>query len=288
MNLIDQIFAQQSSGSAEGQGFGQFFAEGVAQGQRQQQLDMRKRELAMEIAQEPFKKALLVQGAALKQAQAQTLLHDREAEVNAGLAFAELRGKIDPLLASGKIDEAQNILISEGAKNAFLLGDPKGRLKALYDFTVRSQDAKLALLKEKNNGTFTPKLVTLTDEEGNKVPVVQTGPHVSQVVDVTKAERDRKALELREKHLKQDLPLAVKEEVKSLYKQIDRKREQLDGIAPKTWTWAHPRTPIDNPKRTAIEDEIKAMRERIDLLTREPGSTPPPSTNAFKIKIIKP
>jgi hypothetical protein len=66
VNLVDQIFAQAQAGSAQGQGFGQYFAEGVQAGQRQQQLDMQKKQLAVELAQAPLKQTLLQQDAALK------------------------------------------------------------------------------------------------------------------------------------------------------------------------------------------------------------------------------
>lgn len=272
MNLIDQVFAQQSSGSAEGQGFGQFFVAGLQAGQHQQQIDIAKQQLAMEIGQARLKQTLLQQDAAMNQAKLELFLQGREDTAKATQAFAGLAAQVSPLLEDGQIDEAQNLLMREGAANAFLLTDP--RFKNLYDFTTKAQDAKLELLRARGS-EYTPKLVTVTDAKtGKEYPVIQTGPHVSQVVDPAKDDLKKRDQELRLMQLQQKLPEAAKAELKSLYKEIDRKKEQLDAL-PEMSGMIWNRQP--NPKRAALQKEIDDLRVKANQLSQVPAAGAAPS-----------
>jgi hypothetical protein len=270
MSLVDQIFEQIKAGGANNQPspLAEGFLQGARMGQQQQQIDMQKKQLGMELQMLPLKQKLAEQDAALAQARTQSMLDDRDAEANAGLAFAALKSKVNPLMQAGKIEEAQNTILAE--TNAWLLADPKKRLHSLYDMTTKAQDAKLALIQAKQS-QFMPELVTLTDKTtGKTYPVVRTGPHASQVMDPESAALRKEALDLRRQKLLKELPPESKMEAQSLYKAIDRKREQLDdknAFPEETWSFGFPPKKVPNPKRAALEAEINGLHEQIKNLT---------------------
>lgn len=281
MNLVEQIFAQAQAGAANGAGFGQFLAEGVAQGQRQQQIDVQKQQLALEIAQAPLKQTLLQQDADMNAAKLELFLQQRADTTKATQAFAGLASRVSPLLDDGQIDEAQNALMEEGANNAFLLTDP--RFKALYDFTTRAQDAKLALIRARGDA-FEPQLTTLTDPKtGKEYPVIRTGPHVSQVLDPEKDALKRRDQELRAQQLQQKLSDTAKAELHSLYKQIDAKQEKLEALPEKSgMIWNR----VPNPKRAELQAEIDALKEKAHGLAGSGASAAPAGDE--RIPILSP
>lgn len=273
MNLVDQIFEQAKLGTAVDPSANPF-ATGVQLGQHQQQIDAQKRQLALEVAQAPLKQTLLAQDAAMNEAKLQMFLQGREDTAKATQAFAGLASAVSPLLEAGEIDKAQNALMEAGANNAFLLNDP--RFKSLYDFTTKAQDAKLALLRARSE-SFTPKLVTLTDEAtGKPITVVQTGPHVSQIADLNKSAMEKKALELRQQRLEKELAPSAKAELRDIYDQIKSKREKLDALPEMSgMVWNR----VANPKRAALQTEIDALREKAKQLEAPPPAAAAPSAS---------
>lgn len=182
MNLVEQIFAQAQAGSANGAGFGQFFAEGVSQGQRQQQIDVQKQQLALEIAQAPLKQTLLQQDAQMNALRIQNGLEARQHELEATQAYTGLAAQVSPLLKSGQIDKAQELIGAAVSENGYLAID--GRTKALFDMTTKMQDAKIAVIQAKGAASakdFTgfPLYKTVKDDQGNDMQVMQKGPNLA-------------------------------------------------------------------------------------------------------------
>jgi len=143
----------------------------------QQEQGMRERQLGMQIAQEPLKQTLLQQEADLNAAKLATALQQRQDTVSSTKAFSGLASQVSPLLQDGQIDEAQNAIMAAGVGNAFLLNDP--RFKMLYDFTTKAQEAKLELVKAKQNSFTMPYAVSIPSATPGEPPynAVRTGPN---------------------------------------------------------------------------------------------------------------
>ncbi len=152
----------------------------------QQEQAMRERQLGMQIAQEPLKQTLMQQQADLNAAHLATALQQRQDFISARKAFSGLAGQVSPLLASGKIDEAQNAILKAGTDNAFLLNDPG--FKSLYEFTTKAQDAKLELLKARQTSPMVIPLTdnlgqTVLDASGNPMTYLQKGPGSGEILN---------------------------------------------------------------------------------------------------------
>lgn len=284
MNLVEQIFEQAKGGSAQGESFYSAFAQGAQQAQRQQQLDMQKQQLAMEIAQAPLKQTLLQQDSDLKVLAVQNGLQQRQNYINATSAFTNLSDQVTANLEDGSLNEAVLAFTKGGLSNNVLLTDP--RYVALgKQLDLMQREADLAEYRkgvvEARTSSFTPTVTTVTDPTtGKKYPVVQTGPHQSQVLDPEKDALTRKAQELRAAELQQHLPETAKAELRSTYKQIDRLQESLDAL-PEMSGMIWNRQP--NPKRIELQKRIDALKEKAASLARPaapaaaPASATPPT-----------
>lgn len=178
MNLIDQVFAQQSSGSADGQGFGQFFAQGLAAGQHQQSIDIAKQQLAMELAQMPLKQTLLQQDADMNALKIQNGLRAQQNLIDTETAFSGLADTVHHAMQDAAPVDVNPFFFEVVAKHPRLAETE--RFQSLWKDYNTSLNAKLALQEAKNNKGFSaPVAVEVPSPRKGEPPytAIQTGPN---------------------------------------------------------------------------------------------------------------
>lgn len=175
MSLVDQIFEQAKLGTAPDPSANPF-AGGLALGLQQQHLDQQKQQLAMEIAQAPLKQTLLQQDAALKAAQTENLLHDRQVAVETQQQLAGLAGQVSKALSEATPEDAAPHFFDAVAKTPRIAENPY--FQKLWTDVQTSVNAKLELekLKEADKG-FTPTAVTVPSATPGEPPytAIRTG-----------------------------------------------------------------------------------------------------------------
>lgn len=295
MSLVDQIFEQAKLGTAPDPSANPFL-QGVALGQHQQALNM-------ELAQLPLKQTLLQQDAQMNSLKIQQGLKARHDDIVNDEAWGGLSGAVTDKLQAGDLPGARSAYIEWNTKTPTLLVDNRSinlgkqldqmeqRDNAIRVANIRSDASKLRALPAgaKIDNLLLQSQEKLDDELAQDNPDPILVEHYQNEVnslkarqqiekDKLKAEQDRIAAEDRRTQAtnrRTDLSAPQQARLKSIYKEIDRKKEERDGL-PETVGMPWNKQP--NPKRITIEKRISELESEAEKLgnSAQPASTPTP------------
>lgn len=176
MNLVDQIFEQAKLGTAQNPDANPF-ATGVQLGQAQQRINQQQQQLAMELAQAPLRNALLQQDAALKQAQTEGMLHDRETVVQTQQQLSGLAGLVSKALTESTPEAANPFFFDAVQKTPRIAENPY--FQKLWQDVQTSLTAKEELQRLRQNQFAGPQAVLVPSPVKGEPPytAIQTGPN---------------------------------------------------------------------------------------------------------------
>lgn len=154
-SLVEQIIAQSQIGSANGAGFGDSFFQGMQLGQRQQQINLQKRQVEQQLAQEaammPLKQTLLQQDAAMNSAKLTSFLEARQDSINNESQLLQLNQNVARSFTEADGPEtAQQMLFESLTKNPRLISDPRFQeLRKMVDTSLQAKEQLIRLRNER-------------------------------------------------------------------------------------------------------------------------------------------
>lgn len=171
-----------AKGAAVGAHIAQFRAQNASLAQRaqefQQSQELQKQQLSMQLAAAPLHNALLQQDAALKSAQLEHALYDRQTIIGTQEALAGLAGAVSKAFTEATPEDTVPMFFDAVQKNPRIAENPY--FQKLYQDAQTSISAKLELEKVKEaNKSFTPQAVQVPSATPGEPPytAIRTGPN---------------------------------------------------------------------------------------------------------------
>ena len=263
-SLVEQIIAQSQMGSANGAGFGDSFFKGMELGQRQQQVNMQRRQVDQELAQEaalfPLKKVLMEQDAQMGALNIQNGLELRQDRITNEEHLIQLNKNVARSFTEADGPEtAQQMLFESLTRNPRLISDPRFQeLRKMVDTSLQAKERLIELRRAQFGPMITPGITKVpVGDTGETVDVLQVGPRSFQMVP--KKEDKAQAI-------------ADKQAVSTYQKQIDilnKQRLDLD------------RTEKDYPtKRLELLGEASELQRKINRITGKSNAPGAPALSA--------
>jgi hypothetical protein len=148
-SLVDQILSQSQAASANGQGFGEFYMKGRDQAQRQETINLKKQQLAMQLAQLPLKQTLMQQDAQMNSLKLTDMLEQRQLLIQNEGALQEAYNLAGQALASGNPEDAEGYVMDTISRTLGATRDK--RFQQLLEDVRMSASAKMQLQELRNS-----------------------------------------------------------------------------------------------------------------------------------------
>jgi hypothetical protein len=263
-SLVEQIMAQSQMGSANGAGFGDSFFKGMELGQRQQQVNMQRRQVDQELAQEaalfPLKETLMRQNAQMGALNIEEALEGRQNRITNDSQLLILNKNVARSFTEADGPEtAQQMLFESLTKNPRLISDPRFQeLRKMVDTSLQAKERLIELRRSFQGQAITPEVKQLpVGNTGKTVDVVRLGPNSYQMLP---------------KDEDKSKEVADKQGIATLQKQIDilaKQRLELD------------RTEKDyHSKRLELLGEESELQRKINRITGKSASPGAPALTA--------